>query len=510
MKKSSILLFAMAAVLGISAGNPVCGNVLGNVAYASNEQAVVSGSKKFKAEFAYEMARLTSQIVSSSTTDSKSFKVEFSYAIAQGTARIMPLVPSSQRAEFAYEMARLTAPILNDQNLTIDKAKREFAYEAAQLTTKIITNTEASTGANQTSITASGTGTMFPAPETTGNGYSGTLLQNNAAIERKATARANNTGTVEKANANRSDVTPETYQNLVGDLMQVGDRSKHLDHKVNINGEVDYGFASHSGSGQWNRNSSGVSIRLGFDTALGKNWQVNGELEREKNLVRDEDNYGARLNVTGKVGEAKVTVGSFGYLMAEGNIYNSGFRGIRTDWGGPVKYTLSYGNTDDGGDADTKRMSIATARYDDFDYNLEGGIYHYRQESGVNNTIWTLGGNYNFSNFSIGAMVLGSTLKDSQGNNRGSVFSFNYGDLKTWRPGTYDLFAKYYNQPLGTYIDPDMNGLGSLMQGFKGYGVGTHYTFKENLVGGLAYYNLKDKISGDIGKTWWSDLTYYF
>ncbi|HBS58646.1 MAG TPA: S-layer protein, partial [Firmicutes bacterium] len=97
-----------------------------------------------------------------------------------------------------------------------------------------------------------------------------------------------------------------------------------------------------------------------------------------------------------------------------------------------------------------------------------------------------------------------------KGNRNGYVLSFNYGDLKTWRPGTYDLFAKYYNQPQGTYLAHGMNGIGNWLQGFRGYGLGVHYTFAENLVGGMEYFDLRDKVTGGNAQTWWNQLTYYF
>ena len=215
----------------------------------------------------------------------------------------------------------------------------------------------------------------------------------------------------------------------------------------------------------------------------------------------------SRLYAEGKVGTTMVKAGSFGYLMAEGNIYDSGFEGVRFDFGDVIKYTLSHGKTND-----TKKTSVATARYNDFDYNLETGVYHSQMDDGTNNknTILTLGGNYNFSNFGVGAMILNSSLKDSNGNSKGHVLSLNYGDLKTYRPGTYNLFTKYYNQPEGTYIAHGMNGFGSSMQGFKGYGFGTHYALKQNLVGGIEYYDLTDKISGEESQTFWIQLTHYF
>jgi len=82
--------------------------------------------------------------------------------------------------------------------------------------------------------------------------------------------------------------------------------------------------------------------------------------------------------------------------------------------------------------------------------------------------------------------------------------------LKTWRKGTYGIFAKYYNQPQYTYIAHGMDGTGGSMQGFKGYGLGMNYTLKENLVAGIEYYKLTDKVSEEKGNTWWSQVSRYF
>ena len=332
------------------------------------------------------------------------------------------------------------------------------------------------------------------------------LLRNNADIEPKAKGKVNKADPEQKAIANPGYIASETYTGLIDELTHVGDRSKQSDNKVNIDGEIRFHYALNSGPGQLARDSSGLRARFGFDTAINQDWRAYGMLEGQKSFLNYNNEFElSRLYVAGKLGKSMLTAGSFGYLMAEGNVYDSGFKGVRADFGEPVKYTLSHGQTDD-----TKETTVATARYEDFDYNLEAGVYHYQTNDGKQNTIRTFGGNYNFSDFGIGAMVLGSSLKDSKGDGNGYVLSLNYGELKSWRPGTYGTFAKYYDQPRGTYIAHGMNGRGSSMQGFRGYGLGMSYTLAENLVAGVEYYDLKDKISGEKGTTWWNQLTHYF
>ncbi len=305
-----------------------------------------------------------------------------------------------------------------------------------------------------------------------------------------------------KPGTNQNYISQETYNELINELMNVGAQHNRLGGKVNVDGELRYHYAANR---RW-RDSSGFRLYLGFDSAINKNWHAYGILEGNVSLLNYNNNFKlSRLYLQGKLGTATMKAGSFGYLMGEGNIYDSGFKGVSFDFGDPVQYTFSYGETND-----TKETSVATARYKEFDYNLETSVYRYEMIDGNKNTIWTVGGNYNFSNFGIGAMYLASSLRDSKGDKNGYVFSVNYGELKAYRPGTYSLFAKYYNQPQYTYIAHGMNGLGGRMRGFRGYGLGMHYALAPEVVAGIEYYNLTDKISGAKGETCWSQLTYYF
>jgi len=338
---------------------------------------------------------------------------------------------------------------------------------------------------------------------------SSSLLRRNDEIE-TATSKINDTTINPKAIGQPTGLDQKTYDTLIDELLHVGKRSNHLDSKVNIDGEIRYHYSSNSGAERWSRDSSGIRVYLGFHTEFYPGWRVYGRMEGKQNIENYDNDFDfSRLYAAGKLGTSMLQVGAFGYLMADGNIYDSSFDGIRADFIGPVNYTVSLGKTDD-----TKNNAIFTALYNDFDYNLEASVYHFKYQretvSSKSNTIWTLNGIYNFSNFSLGAMILGSNLKDSKGNNNGYVMSLKYGDSKTWRQGTYGIFAKYYNQPQYTYIAHGMNGLGGSMQGFKGYGVGMDYTISENLVAGIEHYTLTDQIVGDKSKSWWSHLTYYF
>lgn len=504
MKRFFIIKATVAAIIGIAifySGPTVS---VADAADYSNSSSP-GNMESFKSEFAYQMAQITSEVVTCPATDVDKFKAAFAYAAAKVTAKVMPILPGSQRNEFSFDMAQITTKIIDTQNLDIEKAKTTFAYEAAQLTSKILANKDIVTGKYHVGAAPQATAkTNFTLDS------SDPLLKNNAAIERKQAGKASPPPVEAQSLVNVGAVDAKTYNGLINGLSDIGKKNQHPDHKINIDGEVRYHYAFNGGSSEWDKDTSGIRTYIGFGSDIYKGWRLNGMFDIERSIENYNNKFKlARLNVTGKIRSSVLTAGAFGWTMAEGNIYDSEFEGFKMDWGDTLKYTFSLGNTDA-----SKKTVIATARYNNLDYNLEAGVYHYRTDDSLasQNTLAALSGNYNFNDFGLGAMYLRSDLKDGKGNSSGYVLSLIYGEVKTYLPNTYSIYAKYYDQPKYTYIAHGMNGLGSTngMQGFKGYGVGVHYTLTDNLVGGVEYFNLTDKVSGERGKTLWSELTHYF
>ena len=213
--------------------------------------------------------------------------------------------------------------------------------------------------------------------------------------------------------------------------------------------------------------------------------------------------------MTGRLGGAKVTGGVFGNLLAEGNIYDTSFDGIKLDFGDVIKYSLLYGNADIERD---NKLFAATASYKDYDYDAAVGYHHIKYDVGnpAANTIWSAGGNYDFGNYSFGAMYLRASEQDAKGDRDGYVLTLTHGRLKEWRAHTYEIYAKYYDQSVHTYLAHTMNGLAGYMDGFKGYSIGAQYAVAKNIVFGLEYYDLKDKITDEKNRTIWTQFIFDF
>ena len=272
-------------------------------------------------------------------------------------------------------------------------------------------------------------------------------------------------------------------------------------------GEVRYNYVINQGTKRFDINDSRLRARFYFDYRLNSNWHLYSMLESDKSFLNSKSYNGSitgdRFYLKGKTGSSNVTVGSFGYKMADGNIYDSRFKGIKVDVDAPLNYTFAYGEGNE-----ISRAYIATAKYKDYDYSVSGGWYNFEMENRQKNTIWTIDGTYDFEALSLGAMYLHSRSDDNQGD--GYVLTLSHGKIKSRIPKTYHLFVKYYDQDADTYVRHTMSGLGGRMNGFKGYGAGYYYTLAENLVYGIEYYDLKNKVNGERGSTMWNQITYYF
>jgi len=458
-----------------------------------------------KAEFAAEMNQLGERMAALPSNNVIKFKVTLDSEVDQTVARISPLLVPDQRSDFANEMAQIKNRIYSNPKLNVEKAKYELSNDLAQLTAKYVSKVD-----GRTTLQAAGPGTSS-AGKLTGAEAKNPAAAPEGPPETPAAAKpaAPVIGYAPSPAVLRTakPITPETYTGIMNDLMAVGDGKQTKTNQVKIDGNVRYHYAVNSGSASWGQNTSGLRARIGAELWLNPDWRFNAMVEGNQNILNYENSVNFRASLTGKIRGATLQAGSFGYFMADGNIYDSTFNGGRLDFGGPIKYTLALGSTDF-----TQQTLIATARHEALDYTVEAGVYNYLPNGTgqKNNTIFNLAGNYKFSNFSVGSMILLASQKDSQGNNFGYVHSINYGELKTWRPGTYALFARYYNQPRYTYISPSMNGRGGWMQGYRGFGIGVYYTLAQNLVGGLEYYNLREFTTGTPGATWWGSLTSFF
>jgi len=313
----------------------------------------------------------------------------------------------------------------------------------------------------------------------------------------------------------QQNVLPKLTAEFADELNNLGVRIAKLEaaeDNVNFNGQIRWHYVDNYRSRHDSNDDHQLRSRIYINGKVNETWDYHAMLENKQDLRTnaEEGKTGfERAYVTGPLGGAKVTAGVFGNLMAEGNIYDTSFDGIKFEFGDVIKYSLLYGEADIERD---NKMFVATASYKDYDYDAAIGYHRINYDEGnpADNTIWSAGGNYDFGNYSLGAMYLRASEKDSKGDRDGYILTFKHGRVKSWKADTYEIYTKYYEQPVNTYLSHTMTGLAGYMDGFRGYCIGMQYTLAENIVLGIEYYDLKDKITDEKNKTIWTQVNFDF
>ena len=289
--------------------------------------------------------------------------------------------------------------------------------------------------------------------------------------------------------------------------------------RLKIDGQIRLD-SRHSTGKESSKDRTRIRARIYPDYNIDGNWHAVGMIEAEKTIAGDGGDKDGQLKfdrwyLMGRSGVTDVLVGQYGSTMAEGNVYDSKFRGIRLSAGVPITYTFEHGKIDR-----ARKVTGLTASYRTAVDTTEAGVYRFDKIGSAVRTIYM--GNYRrpLGIFDFGAMVLHGR-DQAAGNGTGYVFTLERPGAGAWRPGSYSYWLKYYRQPSATYVSHTMNGMadymnydasgsGPLRGGFRGWGAGWSYTVKKDLLFSLEYYDLQDLTTRERSRTIWGALTGYF
>lgn len=281
---------------------------------------------------------------------------------------------------------------------------------------------------------------------------------------------------------------------------------KPPEKRFKIDGEARVDYGAHSGYKSISDRSR-ARVRIYGNYNIDDNWHFISMLENEKILSgKGEDSWMDidRWYLTGKVGSTQVDAGAFGSFLAEGNIYDSRFTGVRVSGKEPFSYMAEAGTIKQAGFA---AAAEASTTHDI--YTLGAGLYRFDLEDRGKRNIYMLNVHRPLGGlFDLGLM--GLLGEDERTSEKGYVVSLTRGKENTWQRGNAYYFLKYYHQPYTTYVLHTMNGLADYMDGFEGIGAGIHYTVKPDWLLQAEYYNLKDLEEGGRNHTFWLALSYYF
>ena len=325
------------------------------------------------------------------------------------------------------------------------------------------------------------------------------------------------------------------------ELDNLGVRVANLEKKadnVKVTGEVRYKYMSMKSDANERDNGTPKSYendlrtRLWVTGQVNDDWSYTGMIENTQdfdNNTGDEKTSFARAYVDGKIGGVNVTAGRYNAFFANGNIYDAKADGVELSYGDKVKVTGFAGKGTDTADdegsygtyaggelsANFNKLNVAAGYVNFTDINADSTTH----ETDIDDAIWYVGADYNFGDVTLSGMYLkGDVSTDTpdgiEWNKRaddGWTVGLSYKGAEAATPGSWGLFANYYDLGGQTYIAHTTDANTFDNDGFKGYGVGANYTFAKNIIGTVVYYDTEDKMNSNVDdQRVWADLTFTF
>ena len=323
------------------------------------------------------------------------------------------------------------------------------------------------------------------------------------------------------------------------ELDNLGVRVANLEKKadnVKVTGEMRYLYEDYKGEG--NSFDHNLRSRIWVNGQVNDDWSYTGMLQNTQDL---KDNAGnettkfQRAYVEGKLGGLNVTAGRYNAFFANGNVYDTRADGVEVSYGSKIQLKGFAGKATDATWTDAKNEDHDTS-FGNYagveltgDFNklgLTAGYVNFKDMfedatevvgEGLDNAIWYVGGSYDFDgNVAVSGMYLKGdmSLNDEDVKGIGSdgwTAGLTYKGAEASEAGSWGLFANYYDQGGMTYVAHTTDAETFAYDGFKGWGVGTNYTFAKNIVGTVAYYDTENKVKEDEkSHIVWADLTFTF
>lgn len=335
--------------------------------------------------------------------------------------------------------------------------------------------------------------------------------------------------------ANADRLAAEFADELNSFGVRVANLEKKADN-VRITGQIRYEYGDRGGdlgSKYGKVAQHRLRSRIFVNGNINEDWSYTGRFENNQSLKNSSGDDTLKFNqayVNGKIGGAKVIAGKTDHYAGNGFIYDDTAEKIELSYGKDVKLTAYYGIPTDygydkmwgasvGGKVGNLSLSAGYDKFQDALNEIQGYGVPNSAKTGSDNGIWNLSANYKFGDFTLAATYLDSDI-DLRDNSKykdvdtnGYVVGLNYKGADKNKPGTWGLFANYYDQGAGTFVAHTMypgDWSYYVDEGFKGYMVGGGVTLAKNMVYQLHYYDLEGKESGLDDQVLWSRLQIMF
>jgi len=220
--------------------------------------------------------------------------------------------------------------------------------------------------------------------------------------------------------------------------------------------------------------------------------------------------------VSGKIGGVKVDIGRQDFKVGEGFVVDTRHDGVKAQYGKDVKLTAWVGKSpqDYGLEDSSDRAYFADLATKVGIVNVNVDYYKTTAKAEVDDKeIWAVGASLPLAE---GLKLAGQYLMgDEQAgkDDNGYTVTLAYKGAKAAAPGSWGVYANYFDQPAATYLYNTIASyakMDSWADGFEGYRVGANYALAKNIVAQVEYYDLESRGDDKTEETLWSQVTFTF
>ena len=326
------------------------------------------------------------------------------------------------------------------------------------------------------------------------------------------------------------------------ELDSLGVRVANLEKKadnVKITGQIRLSYRDND---QACKDSGRMRTPLFLNGQINEDWTYTGRFENNQYYLGEKENEysGAtgdddiELNwayVSGRVGGVKTDIGRQNLKLHTGNVVDAEFDAVKLAYGDNVKITgfAGKGEGDDVTGLSDDRLYVV-------DLSSKIGVVdayvsYYNVDNALSQEIWNVGVAVPVvKDLKLSAEWMnGSSDDDANLDSNGYVVGLAYKGAKASQPGSWGIYANYYDMPATTYLDNTNDGYNGVMNGwghkfddttgawktvngdgFEGYEVGANVALAKNIVAAVKYFDLEEREGSKDAQTLWSEVVFTF
>ena len=265
-----------------------------------------------------------------------------------------------------------------------------------------------------------------------------------------------------------------------------------------------------------------LRTRLFVKGQINDDWSYTARVQNEQDFTNEKADDDMSLNwafVEGKIGGLKATLGRQNIALNTKHVVDTEFDAVRLSYGKDVKVTGIVGQADKYGftkasDDNVYMVDVAT--------KVAGvPVYATYYKADVRDQeIWNVGATLKVADkTALKIDWMNGDSADWNGDDNGYVASLAYAGAKASAPGSWGVWATYYDMPANCYVyessSTQMGGFTSdwhdaTDDGYKGYEIGANYAFAKNIVGAVRYFDLESREQEVSEEVIWSEVIFTF